>query len=541
MKQKMIFLALLLMALSTARVHSQVNIGSEQEPRGGAVLDLSQVPDQRLGLLLPRVSLANVTSWQLRGDDADKTWGFGMLVYNTNEQIVGGKGVGVYMWNGEHWEPLKEGERELVTSFEVSPSSSTVNVLLGGSTLFTVSDIVPGNATYPGVTWAITSGTDKISLTNKKLDSCTVSGLALGSATLAVKSLDENVRKTISINVRNCVSAPAPPIGITFTKTDIAVNEEIEATAIPAPGAPVTLYTWTVPEELFELVIGQGDHTVILKAKAQATITDAIKVKAGNACGTSADYANTTPVTICSGPPASTGAISGLTSVNPIAGLTYSVAPISGAGSYTWTLPTGWTITNGQGTSKITVTAGTMDGTITVTPNNVCGQGPQQALDVTVDSPGLIILGGEYESAVADQYLNIPIGTTFAALTNINGSWKFRKTGKDLIWSKKNGLSNSTNWESAKYGCAGNSAAFHDGKSGWRLPNIAELGSIQDIFSTLGSQPGAPTGTDNLLHNYYWSSTESSGDGAVLWHFVGGYAEPSDKLGSNYVRCVKSN
>jgi len=54
-------------------------------------------------------------------------------------------------------------------------------------------------------------------------------------------------------------------------------------------------------------------------------------------------------------------------------GLTYSVTPVSGVTTYTWTVPTGWSITAGLGTASITVTAGTTEGhagTITVSANN---------------------------------------------------------------------------------------------------------------------------------------------------------------------------
>jgi len=54
-------------------------------------------------------------------------------------------------------------------------------------------------------------------------------------------------------------------------------------------------------------------------------------------------------------------------------GLIYSVTPVSGVTTYTWTVPADWTITAGVGTNSITVTAGTTDGpaeAITVTANN---------------------------------------------------------------------------------------------------------------------------------------------------------------------------
>jgi len=53
--------------------------------------------------------------------------------------------------------------------------------------------------------------------------------------------------------------------------------------------------------------------------------------------------------------------------------LIYSVTPVSGVTTYTWTVPTGWSITAGVGTASITVTAGTTEGpvgAITVRANN---------------------------------------------------------------------------------------------------------------------------------------------------------------------------
>jgi len=54
-------------------------------------------------------------------------------------------------------------------------------------------------------------------------------------------------------------------------------------------------------------------------------------------------------------------------------GLIYSVIPVSDLATYTWTVPTDWSITSGENTNSITVTAGTTEGpagSITVTVNN---------------------------------------------------------------------------------------------------------------------------------------------------------------------------
>lgn len=90
--------------------------------------------------------------------------------------------------------------------------------------------------------------------------------------------------------------------------------------------------------------------------------------------------------------PAQPGAISGNTSPCQGSQQTYSVSPVSGASSYSWTLPAGW---GGSSTSNVIVaTAGTSGGNITVVANNDCGTGPVRTLAVTVSSipaqPGAI-------------------------------------------------------------------------------------------------------------------------------------------------------
>ena len=87
------------------------------------------------------------------------------------------------------------------------------------------------------------------------------------------------------------------------------------------------------------------------------------------------------------GIPASPGSISG--SANQCAnanGLTYSINSVANASTYNWTVPAGWTIVSGQGTTSITVTAGAagQNGTITVNAQNACGTSANNSLNVTV-------------------------------------------------------------------------------------------------------------------------------------------------------------
>lgn len=87
--------------------------------------------------------------------------------------------------------------------------------------------------------------------------------------------------------------------------------------------------------------------------------------------------------------PATPEIISGVTTpCENITGEIYSITAVPNATSYTWTVPLGWTITSGNGTTSITLTTGTagQNGNISVTANNTCGSSTAQTLAVTVKS-----------------------------------------------------------------------------------------------------------------------------------------------------------
>lgn len=81
--------------------------------------------------------------------------------------------------------------------------------------------------------------------------------------------------------------------------------------------------------------------------------------------------------------PAQPSAIAGLSPACPNSSQTYTIAPVTGATSYVWTLPAGW---NGTSTSTSIVTSTTnTGGTITVAAVNGCGQSATpQSLAVSI-------------------------------------------------------------------------------------------------------------------------------------------------------------
>ena len=89
-------------------------------------------------------------------------------------------------------------------------------------------------------------------------------------------------------------------------------------------------------------------------------------------------------------------------------GITYTVSAVPSATLYTWTVPAGWNITNGQGTNTITVTSGAsgQNGDVTVTAGNACGTSTARTLAVGfVDDIG-------FNNNVANNALTICAGST---------------------------------------------------------------------------------------------------------------------------------
>jgi cytoskeletal protein CcmA (bactofilin family) len=90
-------------------------------------------------------------------------------------------------------------------------------------------------------------------------------------------------------------------------------------------------------------------------------------------------------ISVCPGVGAA-GTITGSTSVCANAtAVSYSISAVSGATTYTWTVPSGASVASGQGTTSITVDWGSTSGNVTVTPSNSCNTGTANSLAITVN------------------------------------------------------------------------------------------------------------------------------------------------------------
>jgi hypothetical protein len=82
--------------------------------------------------------------------------------------------------------------------------------------------------------------------------------------------------------------------------------------------------------------------------------------------------------------PAQPGTISGNATICSGTSNSYSIVDVSGAISYTWTLPDGWT--GSSTTNSISVAANTISGDISVTADNSCGSSVSKTLSVIINN-----------------------------------------------------------------------------------------------------------------------------------------------------------
>jgi hypothetical protein len=187
---------------------------------------------------------------------------------------------------------------------------------------------------------------------------------------------------------------PTPVISGTFTRCAVGAGTATFTIAPVSDGVNPTSYSWSVPAG-FSITSGQGPTTLNVSYTAgaiDANISGQVAVTAFTVCTSTSSsqtvsYSTTLPVT--------PNSISGPTRLCQGNTATYSIAAVYRASSYVWTVPTGITITSGQGTNilNISVTTAYVGGNLSVAAVNACGTGPARirvtALNL-LNAPGSI-------------------------------------------------------------------------------------------------------------------------------------------------------
>jgi alpha-tubulin suppressor-like RCC1 family protein len=188
----------------------------------------------------------------------------------------------------------------------------------------------------------------------------------------------------------NVIAKPATP-GTISGSASVCPSTSVTYTIAAVAGA--TSYTWTAPTNA-TLVSAQGGTSMTV-AYASAFTSGTLKVKANNCSGSSSDKSRSIAKQAA---PATPGNISGASAPCKGSTQTYSTSAVSGATSYTWTLPTGVSFVSGTsqtGTSIQVLVASTFNsGTLSVKANNCGGSSSNRTTTLTGQSaptaPGTI-------------------------------------------------------------------------------------------------------------------------------------------------------
>jgi len=309
------------------------------------------------------------------------------------------------------------------------PTTATPNT---GGLVYSISAVTYAtsyNWTVP-TGWSITAGgTTSITVTsgnegqNGNITITAQNSCGTSSAsTLAVTSENINCPNSTSVT----------PLAIQTICQDDPSNElSASVTTSGGSGTPTIQYQWYYNTANSNTVTGAA---LIGGATSQAytPLTTASEIGSrwyfcvgyatDNSCSqTNTDQAlasNAVEVTVEPPAPATPGAISGPTTATPnTSGLVYSISAVTYATTYNWSVPVGWSIDSGNGTTSISVTSGSAgnNGNITVTAQNSCGTSDPSALAVTSEiagSPPTITLGSIPAICSGTTSANLPYSAT---------------------------------------------------------------------------------------------------------------------------------
>jgi trimeric autotransporter adhesin len=232
-----------------------------------------------------------------------------------------------------------------------------------------------------------------------------VSGGTATSVSAAITGLLPGVTYHFRVNGTNSVGTSygsditfttlaAPPTVVTTPATSVTATGATLNGTVNANGASTTV-TFN-----YGLTAAYGSTiAAVPPAVTGNTVTAVMGTLTGLTCNTlyhymakgvnSAGTTNGNDMTFTtSGAVNPAGPITGLTSVcQGATGVVYTVASITGASGYTWTLPTGATIVSGVNTNTITVdfSGSAVSGNVAVYGSNSCMNGSSSSLPVTVN------------------------------------------------------------------------------------------------------------------------------------------------------------
>jgi hypothetical protein len=257
-----------------------------------------------------------------------------------------------------------------ITVNDVPSAAGTISgntiVYKGTSETYTVPAIAGATSYF----WTLPTGVTGTSTTNSitvTIESTAVSG------NIKVKghnSCGDGVEKSLAITINDVTAG--------VITGNISVCKGGTETYTVGTIAGATSYIWTLPTG----ATGTSSTNTISVTFSSTAVSGSIKVKGHNSGG---DGTESSLAITVNDIPSDAGVITGNITVCKGGTETFTVLSITGATSYIWTLPTGFSGTSTTNSITITIGSTAVAGSIKVKGHNSCGDGGESTLAITVN------------------------------------------------------------------------------------------------------------------------------------------------------------
>jgi hypothetical protein len=251
-------------------------------------------------------------------------------------------------------------------------------------------------------------------------------------------------------------AVPVAPSALTGPTTQVCAGSTQTYTCTAVAAA--TSYQWTAPTNA-TITSGQGTQTVTIAFASNFGASGSVSVRAQNCFGISS--ARTLTVYNIPGTP---GTITGsANNVCPGNVMTYSVAAVPGATSYSWTAATNTTILSGQGTNTITLSAASnfTSGTLSVRAVSSCGQSAARTLGLNKNPATPSTMTGQTSNLCGGGQFTYSItavtGATSYQWTVPSGCSIVTNNGNSIVMSVPSNFTTGTLSVRAYNSCGGSS------------------------------------------------------------------------------------
>ena len=205
-----------------------------------------------------------------------------------------------------------------------------------------------------------------------------------------------------------------PTANFTITSSPATVNTSVNIDASSSVGAYG--FNWTIPNAS---KTSSKFYQETISYATPGTYNITLEVTGG--CGTTKQIIKEIIVNDnCTTAPSTPGTISGYIDICPgQTNITYSIAAVSGAASYTWILPTGFTGSSTTNTITVNATTAFQGGDIKVKALNLCGESATTSISIS-PMPKITPNFNAVNSVCAGSSI---VGLPTQSTNGINGSW----------------------------------------------------------------------------------------------------------------------